>query len=80
MMSNLQQAVQWISVDEELPYQYRNVLLAGEYSVIVGYYNPEMKRFASRQGSSRGFVLTGVTHWMEYPMPPAGECDEDRDN
>jgi len=67
------QIVQWISVDDELPSGYANVLLGSEDAVLVGYYDPKQNRFASRLGSSQGYVLSDITHWMDYPEPPSGE-------
>ncbi len=61
----------WISVDERLPEQYANVLVASGGSVECGYRITGLITKATHWYADSGRTqLENVTHWMPLPEPP----------
>tara|TARA_R110002020_G_C15790452_1_gene730138 strand:+ start:349 stop:564 length:216 start_codon:yes stop_codon:yes gene_type:complete len=66
---------EWISVEDELPPHYENVLIypypefSDEYR-FVGEYDLVRKKFIVWVGSDGVHSEAHVTHWMPLPKPP----------
>ena len=61
----------WISVKDELPFVYQQVLVWTEYAdgtdgALIEFYNGEKRGFVGVNGYKDKFA----THWMPLPKPP----------
>jgi hypothetical protein len=62
--------MEWKNISEELPDDFKNVLLAVNGGVEVGYYDSGREIFATRLASLQSVAVQNVSHWMYFPEPP----------
>jgi len=69
---------EWISVTDQLPEEYKRVLVSGDDGVFRGYCWNDGTWQCCPQGSYAGDGLVyGVTHWAELPAPPKKKSSGD---
>lgn len=66
---DVQPVNQWISVNDRLPNNYEEVLVASKLGNIVyfAWYDADISMF---MGHSHMWTTREVTHWMPLPEPP----------
>ena len=57
----------WISVEDEMPEPYKNVLVVNRSGVTIAWYNG---RYWERGANTNHRSLKTVTHWMPLPDQP----------
>jgi len=63
--------MEWMKASDRLPEDARDVIIARENWVDVGYWCQVDKKWRfNHMGTPH---VASVTHWMELPEPPKGE-------
>ena len=62
--------IEWMSVENELPCDNRDVLIFRIEQVSIGYYDNEQETWRT---TDKGMAIRFVEYWAEFPKGPVDE-------
>jgi hypothetical protein len=63
--------IEWMSVENELPYDNRDVFIFRIGAVSIGYYDRDYETWRT---ADRGTAIDFVEYFAEFPKGPTEEC------